>query len=102
VRRVKHLNPQADRGQDELFPQYRYHTVFTNSPFVLDQAEAHYRGHAIIEQVNADLIDGPLAHFPSGRFSANNAWLTCAAITHNCSARPGTWPHPTTPPPKPP
>jgi hypothetical protein len=37
----------------------------TDSPFVLVQAEAQHRGHAIIEQVNADLINGPLAHLPS-------------------------------------
>jgi hypothetical protein len=24
-----------------------------------------------------------LAHLPSGRFNANNAWLTCIAIAHN-------------------
>jgi hypothetical protein len=83
VRRVKRLNPHTDRGQDELFTCWRYHAVFTDSPFVLEQAEAHYRGHAVIEQVNADLIDGPLAHLPSGRFGANSAWLTCAAIAHN-------------------
>src|SRR5690606_13704601 len=35
------------------------------------------------EQVFAELIDGPLAHLPSGRFNANNAWLTCIAIAHN-------------------
>jgi hypothetical protein len=33
--------------------------------------------------VFADLIDGPLAHLPSGRFAANNAWAICAAMTHN-------------------
>jgi Transposase DDE domain group 1 len=31
----------------------------------------------------ADLIDGPLAHMPSGRFGANSAWVPCAAIAHN-------------------
>ena len=31
----------------------------------------------------ADLIDGPLAHLPSGRFGANSAWILCAAIAHN-------------------
>ena len=31
----------------------------------------------------ADLIDGPLAHIPSGRFGANSAWILCAAIAHN-------------------
>ena len=30
-----------------------------------------------------DLIDGPLAHLPSGRFGANSAWILCAAIAHN-------------------
>jgi hypothetical protein len=89
VRRVKRLNPQAHAGQGELFAQYRYHAVFTDSPFVLHQAEAHHRGHAMIEQVNADLIDGPLAHLPSGRFAANNAWLACAAITHNLTRAAG-------------
>jgi hypothetical protein len=83
VRRVKRLDPQADAGQGELFTSWRYFAVFTDSPFVLEQAEAAHRGHAVIEQVNADLIDGPLAHLPSGRFSANSAWLACAAIAHN-------------------
>jgi hypothetical protein len=39
--------------------------------------------HAIIETVFADLINGPLAHMPSGRFGANSAWILCAAISHN-------------------
>ena len=46
-------------------------------------ADLTHRAHAVIEQVFADLIDGPLAHLPSGRFAANGAWLTCAAIAHN-------------------
>jgi hypothetical protein len=40
--------------------------------------------------VFADLIDGPLAHLPSGRFAANSAWATCAAITHNLLRAAGT------------
>jgi hypothetical protein len=36
-------------------------------------AEADHRDHAIIEQLIADLIDGPLAHLPSGDFTANAA-----------------------------
>jgi hypothetical protein len=36
-----------------------------------------------IETVFADLIDGPLAHIPSGQFGANSAWVLCAAISHN-------------------
>lgn len=89
VRRVKRLNPKADHGQGELFTQYRYHAVFTDSPFVLEQAEAQHRGHAVIEQVNADLIDGPLAHLPSGKFNANNAWLACAAVAYNLTRAAG-------------
>jgi hypothetical protein len=90
VRRVKRLaDPGQVPGQGQLFDQYRYHAVFTDSPFLLEQAEAQHRGHAVIEQVNADLIDGPLAHLPSGRFAANNAWLACAAIAHNLTRAAG-------------
>ena len=83
VRRVKDLNRQAAAGQDELFSVWRYHAVFTDSPFVMLQAEAQHRDHAIIEQVLADWTSGPLAHLPSGCFPANAAWLTLAAIAHN-------------------
>jgi DDE family transposase len=83
VRRVRDLNRQAPAGQGELFPAWRYHAVFTDSPFELVQAEAQHRDHAIVEQVFADLSDGPLAHMPSGFFPANAAWLACAAIAHN-------------------
>jgi hypothetical protein len=83
VRRVKRLHTTASAGQTELFPTYRYHTVFTDSPFELVPAEADHRRHAVIEQVIADGKAGPLAHLPSGHFQANAAWLTCWAITHN-------------------
>jgi hypothetical protein len=53
------------------------------------QAEAHHRGHAIIEQVFADLKAGPLAHLPSGRFAANNAWLVLAAMAFNLTRAAG-------------
>jgi hypothetical protein len=72
--------PRAVRGQGELFPAWRYHAVFTDSPFETVQGEAQHRDHAIIEQVFADLNDGPLTHLPSGHFPANAAWLACAAI----------------------
>jgi hypothetical protein len=95
VRRVKRLGPKATSGQDTLpgLPDevtYRYHAVFTDSPFTLVQAEAQHRDHAMMEQVNADLIDGPLAHLPSGAFNANAAWVTLAAITHNLLRATGT------------
>jgi hypothetical protein len=83
VRRVRDLNKQVTAGQDELFPVWRYHAVLTDSPFELVQAEGQHRGHAIVEQVFADVISGPLAHMPSGVFTANAAWLSTAAIAHN-------------------
>jgi Transposase DDE domain group 1 len=83
VRRIPDLNKTEVDAQGELFTLSRYHAAFTDSPFVLVQAEAQHRGHAVIEQVFAELIDGPLAHLPSGNFNANNAWLTLTAIAHN-------------------
>ncbi|SEH02352.1 Transposase DDE domain group 1 [Nonomuraea solani] len=83
VRRVRMRHEQAGCGQEELFPAWRYYPIFTDSPYALLQAEEQHRDHAVQEQVNADLIGGPLAHLPSGHFAANAAWLTCAAITHN-------------------
>jgi hypothetical protein len=82
VRRVRDKATAAP-GQGELFPAWRYHAVFTDSPFELIQAEEQHRGHAVIEQLLADLNDGPLAHLPSGKFTANAAWLAIAAIAHN-------------------
>jgi hypothetical protein len=83
VRRVKDLNRHAAQGQDELFDVWRYHAVFTDSPFVMLQAEEQHRDHAVVEQVLADWTSGPLAHLPSGSFPANAAWLALAAISHN-------------------
>ena len=83
VRRVRDLNKKAGAGQDELFPVWRYHAVFTDSPFELVQAEGQHRDHAVVEQVFADVTSGPLAHMPSGVFAANAAWLSIAAMAHN-------------------
>jgi hypothetical protein len=84
VRRVRRLNPKTvPTGQSELFAAYRYHAVFTDSPQPMLEAEATHRDHAIIEQVIADLKNSALAHLPCARFTANAAWLVCAAIAHN-------------------
>jgi Transposase DDE domain group 1 len=83
IRRVRDLNKKAETGQDELFPVWRYHAVFTDSPFELIQAEGQHRDHAVVEQVFADVTSGPLAHMPSGVFAANAAWLSVAAMVHN-------------------
>jgi hypothetical protein len=78
VRRVKDA-----RYPDALFPVWRYHPFFTTSTEPVAEADITHRRHAIIETVFADLIDGPLAHMPSGHFGANSAWVLCAAIAHN-------------------
>ena len=91
VRRVRDANPAhlvAD-AQGELFPAWRHHAVFTDSPLPMLDAEAAHRRHAIIEQVIADLKNGPLAHLPSGRFAANSAWLVLAAIAFNLTRAAG-------------
>ncbi len=88
VRRIRIGTQHTTQG--ELFPIYRHHAVFTDSGFDLPTAEAQHRDHAIIEQVLADLNASALAHFPSGRFAANAAWLSLAALTHNLLRATGT------------
>jgi len=85
---VRRVRDQA--RLDELFPVWRHHRFFTNNTEPTAQADITHRRHAIIETVFADLIDGPLAHQPSGRFNANSAWAICAAITHNLLRAAGT------------
>ena len=85
VRRVRRLNPASapDADQGELFAAYRYHCCFSDTPMPMLQAESQHRGHAIVEQVHADLKNGPLAALPSGSFAANSAWLVLAVIAFN-------------------
>jgi hypothetical protein len=86
VRRVPDLNPKADPRQGSLFDLWRFHAFFTTTdPDVLDTVTADkiHRGHAIIEQVHADLKNSALAHLPSGSFAANAAWLVLACIAFN-------------------
>ena len=63
----------------------RYHAFITNTSLDAVETDRYHRGHAIVEQVIAELKAGPLAHLPSGRFAANAAWLACAAIAFNLS-----------------
>ena len=46
-------------GQTEAFVVYRYHAVFTDSTEPMLAAEATHRDHAIIEQIIAELKNGP-------------------------------------------
>ena len=88
VRRIPDLNAAKHRaaGQDTLFDTWRFHAFFTTPTRpVLDTvaADKTHRGHAIIEQVHADLKNSALAHLPTGVFTANAAWLVLAVIAFN-------------------
>jgi hypothetical protein len=86
VRRIPDLNAPANPDQASLFALWRFHAFFTTTdPADLDTvaADKTHRAHAIIEQVNADLKNAALAHLPSGRFTANGAWLVCAVMAFN-------------------
>mgnify|MGYP003379333756 CR=1 FL=1 len=69
-----------------MFATWRFHAVFPPpDPADLDTvaADKTHRGHAIIEQVHADLKSSALAHLPSGKFTANAAWLVLAVMAFN-------------------
>jgi len=70
VRRIPDLNPHTTQA-----------TLFQTLDTVA--ADKVHRGHAIIEQVHADLKNSALAHLPSGKFSANAAWLVLAVMAFN-------------------
>ena len=91
VRRIPDLNPKEAPGQGTLFDTWRFHAFFTTTdPADLDTiaADKTHRGHAIIEQVHADLKHSALAHLPSGKFTANAAWLVLAVIAFNLTRPP--------------
>ncbi len=70
---------------------WRFHAFFTTAdPDMLDTvaADKTHRHHAIIEQVHADLKSSALAHLPSGKFTANAAWLVLAVSRSTSPARP--------------
>lgn len=91
VRRIPDLNPRQVE-QPTLFDTYRHHAFFTTTAkddMDTVAADKTHRGHAIIEQVHADLKAGPLAHLPSGVFTANSAWLVLAVIAFNLTRAAG-------------
>ncbi|HEX2398695.1 MAG TPA: IS1380 family transposase [Mycobacterium sp.] len=88
VRRIPDLNAKKNKasGQDTWFDIWRFHAFFTTvDTQTMDTvtADKTHRGHAIIEQVNADLKNSALAHLPSGVFAANAAWLVLAVMAFN-------------------
>ncbi len=95
VRRIPDFNAEKRKaaGQGTLFDVWRFHAFFTTAdPEVLDTVavDKTHRGHAVIEQVHADLKSSALAHLPSGVFTANAAWLVLAVIAFNLTRCAGT------------
>jgi hypothetical protein len=78
VRRTRLIGPQA-----ELWPDWRYFPFITNRTEPLELVESEHRQHAVVELAIRDLKDQALAHFPSGRFTANAAWTVLACLAHN-------------------
>ena len=86
VRRIPDLNPVGKHAQATLFDTWRFHAFFTTTDHDMADtvsADKTHRGHAIIEQVHADLKHAALAHLPSGTFTANAAWLVLAVMAFN-------------------
>src|SRR3954467_7187135 len=78
VRRVRTLDRQG-----ELLPSWELFPFATNRTEPLAVVEAEHRQHAVVELWIRDVKDQALAHFPSGKFTANAAWTVIACLAHN-------------------
>ena len=80
VRRTRLVDPT----QAQLWPDWRYHAFVTSLEMPLVEVDQFHRDHATVELAIRDLKEGAgMEHCPSGRFSANGAWLACAVLAHN-------------------
>jgi hypothetical protein len=70
-------------SQLALLTDWAYHGFVTDRDLDLFEVEADHRRHAIVEQDIAELKSAGLAHFPSGKFPANAAWLGLSVMAHN-------------------
>ncbi|HLW95433.1 MAG TPA: IS1380 family transposase [Solirubrobacteraceae bacterium] len=78
VRRTRLVGAQA-----ELWPDWRHFAFLTNRTDTIGLVESEHRQHAVVELAIRDVKDQALAHFPSGKFTANAAWTVIAALAHN-------------------
>jgi len=79
VRRTRLVGSQAT-----LWPEWRHFAFVTDLAGDTVDVDAFHRSHARVELAIKDLKEGAgLEHIPSGNFSANAAWLVCAAMAHN-------------------
>ena len=71
-------------AQQRLWPDWRHHGFLTDLDGAAIDVDRFHRHHAVVELAIRDLKEGAgLEHVPSGNFSANSAWLQCAALAHN-------------------
>ncbi len=79
VRRTRLVGHQAT-----LWPEWRHFAFLTDLGGSAREVDAFHRDHATVELAIRDLKEGAgLEHVPSGHFSANAAWLLCAALAHD-------------------
>jgi hypothetical protein len=79
VRRTRLVGHQAT-----LWPEWRHFAFLTDQGGTAVEADAFHRAHATVELAIKDLKEGAgMEHVPSGNFSANAAWLVCAALAHD-------------------
>ena len=78
IRRTRLVGKQA-----ELWPDWRYFGFLSDLGGTTIEADQFQRNRAVIELCIRDIKDSALEHLPSGNFSANGVWLTCAALAHN-------------------
>jgi len=79
VRRTRLLGRQAT-----LWPEWRHFAFLTDQEGTAVEVDTFHRAHATVELAIKDLKEGAgLEHVPSGNFSANAAWLVCAALAHD-------------------
>jgi hypothetical protein len=79
VRRTRLIGAQA-----ELWPDWRHHAFVTNRQGDGVALDEEHRNHAVVELAIRDLKEGSgVNHCPSGKFSANSAWLVIASMAHN-------------------
>jgi len=79
VRRTRLVGRQAT-----LWPEWRHFAFLTDQEGTAVEVDAFHRAHATVELAIKDLKEGAgMEHVPSGNFSANAAWLVCAALAHD-------------------
>jgi hypothetical protein len=70
-------------SQLALLTDWAYQGFVTDRDLDLFEVETDHRRHAIVAQNIAELKSAGLAHFPSGKFAPNAAWLGFSVMAHN-------------------